>query len=248
MLKSGVAMLQRHGIEIGVDGLTLEAVCLDQDIARSSSHAAWAIDDQFSPQETFQRAVLQLWLRETEGTLFAQAASESIAEVLSDDPDNLPLAFQRGAESAFLEGVKRYEAGEGDFISTDMAMRFAVASQREEERDEDVFRWIQESEARNRHDRINDLYKPLGELLGVSPKPGLGEDAYQFYAMVVAALLEGFTLRRYLSPEFDCLRTIGPAEEGGYDESVIAACVKALIPVFFEPNSETKTKTESDAS
>lgn len=235
-------MLQRHGIEIGVDGLTLEAVCIDQDIARSSSHAAWAIDDRYSPQETFQRSVLELWLQESEGTLFAEAASRSITEVLNEDPDRLSFAIQRGTEAAFLEGIKRYEAGEGDFISTDMAMRFALASQRDDERDEDVFGWIQESEERNRVARINDIYKPLGELIGMTPKSELGEDAYHFYAMVVAALLEGFTLRRFLAPEFDCLRAVGPSEDGTYEESVIAACVQALIPVFFEPRTKTETE------
>lgn len=233
-------MLQRHGIEIGVDGLTLEAVCIEQDIARSSSHAAWAIDDRFSPQETFQRTVLQVWLRESEGTLFALAASEAISASLGEEPDKLPLAIQRGIEAAFLEGVKRYEAGQGDYISTDMAMRFAMASQLEEERDEDLFAWIQESEERNRQSRIEELYKPLAELVGVTPKPQLGEDAYAFYAMVVAALLEGFTLRRYLAPNYDCLTKVGPSEDGTYEQSVVAACIQAIVPVLFDPKDESE--------
>lgn len=240
MLESGVAMLQRHGIEIGVDGLTLEAICIEQDIARSSSHAAWAIDDRFSPQETFQRAVLQRWLRDSEATLFSAAATTAISEVLSEDANAMALAIQRGTEAAFIAAMERYEAGDGDFISTDMAMRFALASQREEERDSDVFQWVQESEARNRHDRIENLYKPMSELIGVVPKATLGDDAYRFYSIVVAALVEGFTLRRLLSPELDCLTSIGPSIHGDYDESVIAACIQALIPVFFEAKPESE--------
>ncbi len=235
MLESGLAMLQKYGIEIGVDELTLESACIEKDIARSSSHAAWAIDDRFTPQETFQRAVLERWLEETDGSIFSTAANDAIGEVLSEDPDNLSQAIHAACNAAFLEGLRRYHAGDGDFISTDMAMRFAMASQQQDERDPELFEWVRSSDERNRRQRVEDLYRPMSELLGVEPKPSLGEDAYEYFAVALATFMEGFTLRKLLSPEFDFVASVGPSPNGDFDESIIGACVEALIPVFFQP-------------
>ncbi len=238
MVEIGLRQLQEQGVGIGVDHLTLEAACSEGAIPRSSSNAAWAIDDDYTPQVVYQRAVLKAWLLERESSMFADAAQEALVTLFADE-DNPPSAssiVRTAIQAAFVAGYGD-ERGQRDFLSTDMALRYAIASQPKDLRDEEVASWLREGELSNRANRIEDSYKPLGTLLGMRPKPAIGEVAYELFGIVVASLVEGIGLRNQVLPELN-LDVPLIAVEGETPGLLIGLCVEAMIPVFFEPIPE----------
>lgn len=235
MVQAGMEMLQEHGVTLGLDQLTLEAACIEKDIARSSSHSAWAIDDKFSPQEKFQREVVRSWLFDREGTLFADAAATAVAELFADGARPEPRDIIRaGAQAALEEGMRPNEGGVGDFLSTDLALRHAIASQPVSERDAELLEWLSEGERSNRKARVEDTYKPFAKSIGYKPKASFGDDAYEIYSVLVASLVEGLSLRALLLPEHDFTGPIAGTENDRVPANVLGACLEALMPVFFE--------------
>ncbi len=53
LVAEGLRQLELVGMDFGVEHLTLEAACALTNVPRSSSHAAWAIDDEYAPQALF---------------------------------------------------------------------------------------------------------------------------------------------------------------------------------------------------
>lgn len=238
MVEVGLRQLQEQGVGIGVDHLTLEAACLEGDIPRSSSNAAWAIDDDYTPQVMYQRSVLKAWLLERESSMFADAAQEALVALFADEdePPSASAIVRTSIQAAFAVGYGD-ERGLGDYLSTDMALRYAIASQPVSMRDEEVASWLREGELSNRADRIEDSYKPLGTLLGMRPKPAIGDSAYELFGVVVASLVEGIGLRNQVLPELNLDVPIFEVE-GETPALLIGLCVEAMVPVFFEPIPE----------
>ena len=239
MVEAGLRMLQEHGLTIGLDNVTIEAACIEADVPRSSSHSAWGIDDDFMPQENFRRAVLKAWLLDRRGSMFADAAQEALEQLYAragGDPSKSAIV-RAAIQAAFFESSNtgdRAERGGGDFASTDMAIRFAIASQPLEDRDGDLVSWLEDGERSHRDDRVADSYKPFAELVGLTPKPELGEKAYVLMAIAVASLVEGIGLRQSILPELGLDQPISPAVDDGVPTLMIGACVEALLPVFFD--------------
>lgn len=240
LVAEGLRQLQAHGVQIGLDHITLEAACAATDVPRSSSHSAWAIDDEYTPQALFQRTVLNAWLTTREDSMFAVAAQDALVDLYKEpDSDPAPAEVVRAAiQAAFFEGFNagaRADNGGGAYLSTDLAIRFAIASQPNSERDEEILAWLREGEVGNRSDRIDDSYKPLGALLGMQPRPEYGERAYVLFGIAIAALVEGIGLRHEILPELGLDQPLVPTPEGGVDALLIGVCVDALVPAFFEP-------------
>jgi len=242
MVQVGLRQLQAEGIGIGVDHLTLESACLEADIPRSSSHSAWAIDDDYTPQVMYQRTVLKSWLLERENTMFADTAHSALVALFADedDPPSSSSIVRTAIQSAFKAGYGLNAEGrsDGDFLSTDMALKYAIASQPSELRDEDVSTWLVQGEMTNRANRIEDSYKPLGTLLRMRPKPEFGDLAYELFGIVVASLVEGIGLRNQVLPHLDLGKPLFAPEPGGTPPLLIGLCVEAMVPVFFEPKPE----------
>ncbi len=239
MVEIGLRQLQAEGVGLGVDHLTLESACLEGQIPRSSSHSAWAIDDDFTPQVVYQRAVIKAWLLERESSMFADSAQAALVELFAD-PDNPPSAstiVRTAIQASYVVGHGLHEDGRrgADYLSTDLALRFSIASQPPEMRDEDVQAWLRTGEVSNRADRIEDSYKPLGTLLGMRPRPELGEAAYELFGIAVASLVEGIGLRNQVLPELNLEKPLYEGEPGETPPLLIGLCVEALIPAFFEP-------------
>lgn len=235
MIEAGMEMLQARGVSLGLEHITLEAACREKDIPRSSSHSAWAIDDRFTPQEMFQREVVRSWLFEREGTLFADAAQQAVAELLGrvEEP-KVGDVLRAGVQAAFAVGMGDSPEA-GDFLSTDMALRFAIASQPADERDPELLQWLSEGEQANRQKRVEDSYRPLAALVGREPRPEFGDDAYEIFSVVVAALVEGLSLRTLLMPDVNLTDPIPGTENDAVPANVLGACLEALAPVFFQP-------------
>lgn len=238
MLDEGLRQLERHGMHLGIEHLTLEGVCAATDVPRSSSHAAWAIDDAYTPQTLFQRAVLERWITEREGLMFADAAEGAITGAITELGDGLTrTAIIRLSIQAALEAaVQPDEYGKGSgFLSTDMAIKHALASQPIDERDPQVADWVRDSEIRYREQRIIDSYRPLAALLNMRPRPEFGEDAFEHLALAIAALVEGIALRHHVIPDRDYASREICDSESGVPSTLIGVCVEALVDRFFEP-------------
>ncbi len=240
MVEAGLAQLQSRGIGLGLDHITLESCRLEVDVPRSSSHSAWAIDDDYTPQDAFRREIIRAWLLDHEDSLFADAASEAVAELFTD-PQNPPTSsavIRTSIEAAFRAGLS-LDSEEGrhgaDYLSTDLAVRHALNSRPVGDRDDDALEWLRTGDRANRLSRVEDSYRPIGELLGIAPRPEFGELAFELLALVVAALVEGIALRTRLFPELGLDKPLYPTPAGDPAATLIGLSVEAMIPVFFEP-------------
>jgi len=243
LVAEGLRQLELVGMDFGVEHITLEAACAETKVPRSSSHAAWAIDDDYTPQAFFQRAVLQAWLASRGGNTFAAAVTVAVAEAAEihgaalDRNDVVRVAIQAALEAGLPAG----EHGEGSgLLSTDMAIKHALASQPAARRDPQIVQWACDSEMRNRTQRIADSYRPIGELLDMEPRAEFGEAAYEHLALAVAALIEGVTMREVVMPDLEVarasIRSPGPT---GIPATLLGVCVEALVDKFFTSRSHT---------
>jgi len=242
MVAVGLRQLQEEGIGIGVDHLTLESACVAAEVPRSSSHSAWAIDDDYTPQVMYQRTVLKAWLLERENTMFADTAHDALVKLFAD-PENPPSSsaiVRTSIQAAFKAGygLQEEQRNDGDFLSTDMALRYAIASQPPGQRDQEISGWLRQGETANRANRIEDSYKPLGTLLRMRPRPEFGESAYELFGIVIASLVEGIGLRNQVLPEKNLDKPLFDVEPGETPPLLIGLCVEAMVPVFFEPVPE----------
>jgi len=238
MVAEGLRQLQDRGIEPGVDHLTLESAYVALDIPRSSSHSAWSIDDGHTPQATYQRAVLKAWLIGRESTMFADSAATALIE-LFDTTEGRPTdgsIMRTAIQAAFATGIGQVgeDRSDGDFLTTDLALRFAIASQSPVDRDPKVEDWLRQGEVSNRQNRIEDSYRPLGELLGVRPKEKFGDRAYELFAIAAAAIVEGIGLRHRILPELELDKPLFPVPDGEAPTELVGLCVEAIVWAFFE--------------
>jgi len=228
-------------MDFGVEHITLETACASTNVPRSSSHAAWAIDDDYAPQALFQRTVLRQWLQTREGSIFAEAAQEATAHALEQHGELTGHEIARVAIQAALEvGLSPNDQGDGTgLLSTDMAIKHTLASQPASSRDPEIVAWASEAETKNRAERIDDAYRPLGKLIGLRPRSEFGDAAYGHLALAVAALTEGITMRELVLPELGVARSqIREEPASPIPSTLLGVCVEALIDKFFEPQPD----------
>jgi len=240
MVQHGLRQLESDGVEIGLDHLTLEDARLAADVPRSSSHSAWSINEEWTPQEPSQRAVVERWFSVRQDRLFADASTQAIQRYLREADGNLSskaimrVAVQAAVDEASTEDENGQRNG---FLSTDMALRHALASQPDARRDAEVLGWAQAGERANQAKRIVNNYKPLGEFLGLRPRPEFGDDAYQYLAVAIASIVEGVSLRHVLFPESGLADSAVLDEDPDHGPATLACiCVEALTERFFEPD------------
>lgn len=238
MLDAGVTQLEREGVQFGLDHLTLEASCVEADVPRSSSHAAWALNDDYTPQTLYQRSVLQRWITEREGLLFATAAEESLTAAFEEHGESLSRGeiIRIAIHAAINAAMEPDEDGIGSgFLSSDMALKHALASQPVGRRDSEVEEWVRTSEIAQRDSRIEDTYRPLAALLSMQPRSEYGDDAFQHLALAIAALTEGITMRHLVIPERDYASRSIRKDDSVAPATLLGVCVESLVETFFEP-------------
>lgn len=241
MLSAGVAQLEREGVQYGLEHLTLEAACSATDVPRSSSHAAWAIDDDYTPQTLYQKTVMQQWLEEREGLLFAEAAETALTEAFAEHGDGLSRGeiVRVAIQAAIAAAVEPDEHGVGSgFLSSDMALKHALASQPADERDPEVVEWVRTTEVEQRNKRVEDTYRRLADLLSMEPRKEYGDEAFQHLALAIAALTEGITMRHLVLPERDYATRSIRTDGSKIATTLLGVCVEALVEEFFVPIGE----------
>ncbi len=237
MLAAGVAQLEREGVQYGLEHLTLEAACLATDVPRSSSHAAWATNDDYTPQTLYQKTVMQSWLEEREGLLFAEAAETALTKAFAEHGDGLSRGeiIRVAIQAAIAAAVEPDENGVGSgFLSSDMALKHALASQPTGQRDPEVEAWVRTTEVEQREKRIDDTYRRLADLLGMKPRADYGDAAFEHLALAIASLTEGITMRHLVLPEREYATRSIRDDGSAIATTLLGVCVEALVDEFFE--------------
>ena len=249
LVAEGLRQLELVGMDFGVEHLTLEAACVSTNVPRSSSHAAWAIDDDYAPQALFQRTVLREWLATREGSTFAIAAETALAEAFVEYGEDLTRneVIRVSIQAVLERGLSASDqADTSGLLSTDMAIKHTLASQPAGSRDPEIVGWVRDAEVKNRTERITDSYGRLGELLGLVPRHEFGEAAFEHLALAVAALTEGITMRELVLPELNIARaSIGNNGATGVPCTLLGVCVEALVDRFFEPAPVSQVTIET---
>ena len=119
---------------------------------------------------------MRTWLDEREGLRFSLATEKALARVFEERGDSATSGdiIRACIQSVLLEAtaVDDRDAGSG-FLSTDMAIKHAVASQPPADRDPEVLEWVRRAERENRAARVADTFRPMAELLNMRPRPCL---------------------------------------------------------------------------
>ena len=231
----GVEALCQSGMSIGLDAVNLEQAVRDADVSRSSAYAAWA-NDEFSPQEAFQRSVLMHTIESRKVTL-DDLTSRSVA--LFDElrgtmsMRDLMREIIRQTAQANLERT-------ADSIGWKLVIAIGAAlhSAPPEKRDEELAAWMNQSANSLRQYTIERLYKPLGEAMGLVPRPQYGDRAYELGEVAIAAVSDGFTMRYWLETRSHLDGLEHHAVEGGpANWSLYSMIFEQCVEMFFVPKS-----------
>jgi len=232
-IQAGLERLTRHGLTIGLGAVTLEQAVKDSDVSRSSAYAAWSTDDDFSPQELFQRTVLKRAAIERNVTI--ARTHEAAIEVLEQMPDAPPAHLFREL-CRVAGGVNAKAVADSRSWQLVVALRAVLNSNPDGERDDDLAEWMSESEELYRRDTIASIYTNIAAVLGLQPKPEYGDRAFHYGEIAAAALAEGLGPRYFMrSAEYlDGIER--PNEDGSTDEwSLFSIAFESIVLTFMEP-------------
>ncbi|MBT8240961.1 MAG: hypothetical protein HKN94_16840 [Acidimicrobiales bacterium] len=232
-VEAGLHQLAEHGLTIGFGAVTLEQAVKDSDVSRSSAYAAWSTDDDFSPQELFQRTVLKRAVAER--TITIARTHEAAIEVVERMPDAAPAALFREL-CRVAGGVNAKAVANSRSWQLVVALRAVLNSNPDVERDDDLAEWMSESEELYRRDTIDAIYTSVAYILGLRPKPEYGERAYHYGEIAAAALAEGLGPRYFMrSAEYlDGIERTN--DDGSTDEwSLFSIAFESIVLTFMEP-------------
>lgn len=227
--------LHRSGMSIGLDAVNLEDAVRDADVSRSSAYAVWS-NGGYSPQEEFQRAVLLRAIDERRVTL--EALTQNVGS----------LYEQYGADLSpreLLREIIRQSAAQNVAATADsmgwklvIALRAILHSTPNEERDEELVAWMSESAEAMRAYTIQNVYKPLADIVGLVPRPQYGDRAWELGYEATSAITEGFSMRYWLDSEnyLDGLQHHA-VEDGEANWGMYALIFERVTEIFFVPQS-----------
>ena len=158
---------------------------------------------------------------------------------MDEHEDTTPAERIRAAVTTAFDLTRSADTnGLGDFLSTDLAIRYALASQPRDERDPEMFDWLSQGERQYRKGLVEEVYGPFSLIAGLEPRAEFGEDAWTFFDIVASSLVEGLGLRSMLLPELDLTGALDGTEGERVPTSVLGACCEAIMHVFFVEKSE----------
>ena len=221
-------------MSIGLDAVNLEQAVRDAEVSRSSAYAVWS-SEQFSPQEEFQRRVLIAAVEDRKQTLVD--LTETVGSIYLELVDTMP------SRQVLRELIRRAAKSNVEVTSQSMSWKIVIAlrailhSTAEDERDEELVAWMNESAVAMREFTIEKIYKPLAETTGVVPRPQYGERAYELGEICSSAMSEGFSMRYWTEalPNLDGLPH--PRFDDGKEWSMYALLFEQVVEMFFVPAS-----------
>ncbi|MGI9606842.1 MAG: hypothetical protein ACR2P0_11950 [Acidimicrobiales bacterium] len=232
--EAGVNLIGDHGLALGLDTINLEQAIKAADVSRSSAYAAWSTDENYSPQELFQRTVLKQAVIDRRLTI--ERTQAAALEVVESRGATLSPAELFRELSRVTGGVNARSVAESRSWQLVVALRSVLNSAPAGERDNDLADWMSESEKEFREETIETVYRPFIELLGLRPKAEYGDDAYHLGEIAAAALAEGLAPRYFMETE-RWLDGIERTTSGGESQnwSLFSIVFEQIALTFFEP-------------
>lgn len=239
LLEEGVRSLHGEGVGVGLDAVNLETAIRSTGVARASAYRLWQATDDHGPQDLFQREVLQRAIGARDAAI--SRTIEVVTEVITSlgeqaTPQELYRAMIRPGAQTNLEGIR--SSPEWRIV---IALHSLVSARPDHARDPELVTMLDTAEAEWRERIENDFYRPLQDLLGLTPRPAFGDDAIQLVILSANALAEGLISKDALTgPSSYVDRTW--ALEDGTEWGLFALVFEAIVPIFFEtPWDNTRT-------
>lgn len=232
LIDVGVQLLSTHGMSIGLDSVTLEQAVRAAEVSRSSAYAAWSTDDEYSPQELFQRTVLRQAVLDRNATV--AELQEVVANVVATHAQTMSPAELLREMIRVGGGTNIISVANSTSWQLVTALRSILHSTSDGERDEDLAAWMDETEEDLRVETIENVYKPLAELAGLTPRPEYGELAYQYGEISAAALSEGLSTRYSLSAS-EHLDGLKHPKDPDNEWSLYALMFERIVHTYFLP-------------
>lgn len=221
-------------MSIGLDAVSLERAVRDANVPRSSAYAVWSSEEELSPQEGFQRAVLCAVVEERKRTL-ERLAQDSVNTLME-------LGDVTLRRTQFREVLREAAGRNLDVASASMEWKLTIAlrsilySAPEEARDEELVEWLRDSGFALRQFTISTLYRPLAEAFEIVPRPQYGEQAFELCEAAIAAFSEGL-LGREMIESPDTIRDLAHPENADGQWTLYAIMCEKVIETFFIPAS-----------
>ncbi len=246
LVRAGIDSIIANGMTIGLDSVNLEQAVVDAGVSRSSAYAAWSHDDQYTPQELFQRTVLRQAVVERKETI--ANTQSSVLEVIERMRDDGPRALLSEL-SRVAGGLNARAVADSRSWQLVVALRSVLHSAAPEARDHELADWVSESERLYREETIEGIYRPLTEVLRIKPREAYGDAAFHYGEITAAALSEGLAPRYFMSSSEYLEGIVRPGCDGVEREwSLFAIVFEQLVLTFFEPIDPAEWETPISAS
>ena len=231
----GVDALVRSGLSLGLDAVNLEQAVRDADVSRSSAYAAWA-NDEYSPQESFQRSVLMHTIEDRKVGL------EELTTRLTALFDELhgTMTIRKLMREIIREAADSNMAATTESMGWKLAIAMSATlhSAPADGRDEELVEWMNQSAIGLREYTVERMYKPLAAAFGLKPRPQYGERAFELAEVSIAAVSDGFAMRHWLDTRSYLEGLEHHAIEGGEAKWTMYSLIfEQVVEMLFIPES-----------
>lgn len=239
MLQAATSEIERSGLTVSLDHISFEAVIHAADVPRSAAYRVWPTKEEF-----FDDLLRHLASERWPGTsaLSEEYFDEALRTALEHEDEFVTAEGRRRAlHAAARVGIQR----DADHLATTSAWRnyVAITATVMSLPSNDDLRKELEYELHESEDQIvsrfADHYRHLSRLVGFRLRPEFHND-YSIMATLGAAIVEGITLRQFVSPAISNRQYVLDAFETGVKESwsLAAFACTAVFDQMFEEDPE----------
>lgn len=241
MLQAAVAMVNRDGLTVSLDHISLEDVIRSADVSRSAVYRRWPYKDLF-----FSDLVIKLAKEATPEIVSDEV--ELMKRVVADHPDWLDTPEHRGnliyelfRQLALLDFQTLHgSSGWRTYISLHATFMSLADGELREHVQVALARSEQEHAA-----RVAKAWEQLAGLFGYRLRPELGA-TFESLAVVLTATLHGLVIMSLASPELAAYRAQArPPGAASTDEWSLAGMgLASIATAFLEPDPEIEWNDE----
>ena len=222
-------------MSIGLDSVNLEHAVHEAEVSRSSAYAVWS-NEEYSPQEEFQREVLRRAISDRRETLEElNSHVGALFEELSKD-----MSLREVLRELIRQTAAKNIRATADSISWKLviALRAVLHSAPADERDAGLVQWMNEQNAALSAYTTETVHKPMAAAFKIEPRPEYGERAWELAEVCASSVSEGFSMRYWLG-EGDYVDGIPhpTAGDGEANWGLYGLIYEQIVETFFIPIS-----------